>query len=193
MTPVRRLRRSLGVSVRARIAVGSPEPNRGITNETAPIHRWARRSGGGLGRVAARGTRAAAGIAGGRVRRRRSAQAFARPLAAFHKGLGETGYVDGRNVTVEYHFLEGQYDRLPALMADLVRRRAAVITTPGSGPAAIAAKAATATFPIVFVVGQDPVKLGLVASLARPGGNATGVNFFVAEVTAKRLGLLHEL
>src|SRR6202163_4812643 len=122
-----------------------------------------------------------------------SADASADRVRAFRKGLGETGYVEGRNVTVEYHWLEGQYDRLPALMADLVRRRAAVIATPDPAAAAIAAKAATATIPIVCGVNEDPVKLGLVASLARPGGNATGTNGFSVEVVAKRLALLHEL
>jgi ABC-type uncharacterized transport system substrate-binding protein len=122
-----------------------------------------------------------------------SAVASAHFAAAFRNGLNETGYSDGKNVTVEYHWLEGRYDRLPALMAELVGRRVAVIATPVSIPASLAAKAATATIPIVFGVGEDPVKLGLVANLARPGGNATGINFFVAEVVPKRLGLLRDL
>jgi putative tryptophan/tyrosine transport system substrate-binding protein len=123
----------------------------------------------------------------------RSADASVRVATAFRKGLNETGYVEGQNVTVEYHWLEGRYDRLPELMADLVRRQVAVIASPGSGPVVLAAKAATATIPIIFGVGEDPVRLGLVANLARPGGNATGINFFVNEVVAKRLRLLHDM
>jgi putative ABC transport system substrate-binding protein len=121
-----------------------------------------------------------------------SADADVHHVTAFRKGLSETGYIDGQNVAVEYHWLEGQYDRLPAIMAELVRRHVAVIATWGDATAP-AAKAATATIPIVFGVAQDPVQLGLVASLARPGSNATGINFFNGEVVAKRLGLLHEL
>ena len=121
-----------------------------------------------------------------------SADGSTRFVTAFRKGLSENGYVEGQNVTVEYHWLEGQYDRLPTLMSDLVRRQVAVIATPGVIPS-LAAKTATATIPIVFGVGDDAVRLGLVTNLARPGGNATGINFFNGEVIAKQLRLLHDL
>jgi putative ABC transport system substrate-binding protein len=113
--------------------------------------------------------------------------------ATFERGLSETGYVEGQNVTVERHWLDGQYEGVASLMADLVRRRVAVIATPGSTLATLAAKAATTTIPIVFGVAGDPVELGLVESLPRPGGNATGISFLSVDVRPKRLELLHEL
>src|SRR5262245_19406357 len=120
-----------------------------------------------------------------------SPDAFAGRLGGFRQGLKDTGYVEGENVAIEYRWADNQTDRLPALAAELVRRRVVVIV--GNTPAAFAAKAATTTIPIVFIVAEDPVRLDLVASLARPAGNLTGVNFFAGELVAKRLELLREL
>jgi putative tryptophan/tyrosine transport system substrate-binding protein len=121
------------------------------------------------------------------------ADVFADDMRAFHKGLGEAGYVDGQNVLIEYHWLDGQNRGVPALIADLTRRRVAAIAIPGTTAVTIAAKAVTSTIPIVFFIGDDPVKLGLVESDVQPGSNATGVYYLVADAVAKRLGLLHEV
>ncbi len=122
-----------------------------------------------------------------------SSAALAGPVAAFRQGLGSLGYEEGKNVAIEFRWAEGHYDQLPALAAELAEKRAAVIVTVGGEPPAFAAKAASTTIPLVFMVGQDPVKLGLVTSLSRPGGNATGVNLLISETESKRFDLLRQL
>lgn len=122
-----------------------------------------------------------------------SAAALSGPIAAFRQGLGSIGYEDGKNVTIEFRWAEGHYDLLPALAAELVQQRVAVIVSVGGDPPAFAAKAASTAIPLVFMVGQDPVKLGLVSSLSRPGGNATGVNLLVTETESKRVEILKQL
>ena len=122
-----------------------------------------------------------------------SPDGYADLLRAFHQGLKDTGYVEGENVAIVYRWAEGQYPRLPELASELVRRQVAVIAATGGIPSSLAAKAATTTIPIAFLVADDPVRLGLVASLARPGGNMTGINFLAGELAAKRLELLREL
>ena len=142
--------------------------------------------------MAARGTRAAPALPVVGFLNPSSADTFVDRLRGFRQGLKESGYVEGENIAIEYRWAEGQYDRLPALAADLVRREVAVIAA-GAPPSAFAAKSATTTIPIVFGVADDPVRLGLVASLARPSGNLTGVNFLSVELVAKRLELLRQL
>jgi putative tryptophan/tyrosine transport system substrate-binding protein len=123
----------------------------------------------------------------------RRADAGAVLAAEFRKGLSQTGLTEGKDVLVEYHWLDGHYENTPTILNDAIRRQVAVIVTAATTPGSLAAKAATSTIPIVFGVSDDPVALGLVANMAQPGGNITGINFFAAEIDAKRLGLMHEL
>src|SRR6516165_5080053 len=164
----------------------------GGTHEATRVHHANRRCSG---RVAARGPRAAGGDAGDRVPRPQIAPGtmIENRMGGFHLGLKDTGYAERENVAIEYRWADNQTGRLPELAAELVRRQVAVFVTTSGPVAVLAAKAATTTIPILFLVTEDPVRLGLVASLAQPGGNLTGVNIFTAELVAKRLELLREL
>jgi putative ABC transport system substrate-binding protein len=123
----------------------------------------------------------------------RKADAATALAGEFRKGLNQSGFTEGKDVVVEYHWLDGHYEDLAAILNDAIRRHVAVIATPANTPGSLAAKAATSTIPVVFGVSEDPAALGLVANLARPGGNVTGINFFASEIDSKRLGLMHEL
>ena len=157
-----------------------------LLHQTARIHRWARRRGG----LASVTGRAQPGLP---VIGFESFDLYAGRLRAFHQGLRETGFVEGRNVAFEYRWAEGEYGRFPTLLADLVSRKVAVIAAVGGTPPALAAKAATATIPIVFTTAGDPIAAGLVSSLSRPGGNITGTTLLAVELGQKQLEVLTEL
>jgi putative ABC transport system substrate-binding protein len=143
--------------------------------------------------LAARGQQSATNMPVVTLINARRADAATALTAEFRKGLSQIGFTEGKDVAVEYHWLDGHYENVPAILDDAIRRHVAVIATPASTPSSLPAKAATSAIPIVFGVGEDPVALGLVASLAQPGANVTGINFFASEIDSKRLGLMHEL